>query len=160
MVFPLDDLCIVCQPPSILKKNENGLHCEDGPALSYGGQNEIYSLNGVTMTKELVLAKPEDLGGQKILAETNVEIRRELLRKVGIGKLLSSLPRAMIDKKDDYELYSVDLSDTLRGAKFLKMFNPSIKTFHVEGVDVKVKTVSKALLWRNSGMFENAEVLS
>jgi hypothetical protein len=51
MVFPLDELCIVCQPPTQIHKNASGLHNENGPAVSYGGENEIYALNGVVMSK-------------------------------------------------------------------------------------------------------------
>ena len=75
MVFPLDELCIVCQPPTVIKKNNNGLHCEDGPALSYNGDNEIYALNGVSMPKEYVLTSAEEITADTVMKETNVEIQ-------------------------------------------------------------------------------------
>jgi len=160
MVFPLDELCIVCQPPTVIKKNSNGLHCSDGPALSYNGENEIYALNGVSMPKEYVLTSAENISAETVMKEINVEIRRELLRKVGIERLLNDLPHKILDNVGNYQLYSLDLSDELKNCKYLKMVNPSVGCFHLEGLDPSINTVEEALKWRNNNMFVNAEVLT
>ena len=160
MAFPLDELCIVCQPPTIIKKNENGLHCTDGPALSYNGDNEIYALNGVSMPKEYVLTGEENITAEMVMKETNVEIRRELLRKVGIERILNDLPHKVLDTVGNYELYSLDLSDELKNCKYLKMTNPSVGCFHLEGIEPSVNTVAEALKWRNNNMFVDAEILT
>ena len=160
MVFPLDEVCIVCQPPTIINKNASGLHCENGPALSYGGDNEIFALNGVVMTKEYVMTPASQINGEMILMEKNVEIRRELLRKVGIERAMESLPNRLLDKDGNYELYSIDLSEEIKDARYLKMVNPSIGVFHLEGVDPKISTVKDALIWRNQNLFVNAEILT
>jgi hypothetical protein len=160
MVYPLDDICIVVQPPTIIRKNERGLHCENGPALSYGGDNEIYALNGVVMPKEYILTKSTDIKTIDILKETNVEIRRELIRKVGLEQVFEQLPHKLLDAKGNYELYSINLSDEVNDARFLKMINPSIGVFHIEGVAPEISNVADALKWRNQQMFENADVLT
>jgi len=160
MVFPLTEACIVCQPPTIIKKNTSGLHCEDGPALSYNGDNEIYALNGVVMSKEYVLTPSNKLDAKTIMSETNVEVRRELIRKIGIETLMNNLPHKLLDMRGNYELYSIELSPEIKDAKFLKMINPSIGVYHVEGVAPEIKTVSEALKWRNQQMFEDADVLT
>jgi hypothetical protein len=160
MVFPLDELCIVCQPPTVIKKNSNGLHCSDGPALSYNGDNEIYALNGVSMPKEYVLTSAENITAEMVMKETNVEIRRELLRKVGIERLLNDLPHKVLDTVGNYELYSLDLSDELKNCRYLKMTNPSVGVFHLEGVEPSINTVKEALKWRNNNMFVDAEILT
>ena len=160
MVFPLDELCIVCQRPSAIKKNENGLHCPDGPALSYNGDNEIYALNGVSMPKEYVLTAAENITAEMVMKETNIEIRRELLRKVGIERLLNDLPHKVLDTVGNYELYSLDLSDELKNCKYLKMTNPSVGCFHLEGIEPSINTVEEALKWRNNNMFVDAEILT
>jgi hypothetical protein len=160
MVWPLDNLCAVCQPPTVIEKNDSGLHCTTGPALSYNGDNEIYALNGVVLDKRWVMTPAEEIKADEILKEQNVEIRRELLRKVGIEKIFEQLPHKVIETKGTYTLYSIDLSPTVRGAKYLKMVNPSIGVFHLEGVDPGVKSVDEALRWRNKGWFTNAEILT
>ena len=160
MAFPLDELCIVCQPPTTIKKNSDGLHCTDGPALSYNGDNEIYALNGVSMPKKYVLTGEENITAEMVMKETNVEIRRELLRKVGIERILNDLPHKVLDTVGNYELYSLDLSDELTNCKYLKMTNPSVGCFHLEGIEPSINTVEEALKWRNNNMFVDAEILT
>ena len=160
MVFPLDELCIVCQPPTIIKKNNSGLHCENGPALSYNGDNEIYALNGVVMKKEYVMTPSHDISGEMILKETNTEVRRELLRKVGVEMAMDSLPHRLLEKRGNYELYSIDLSNEVKDARYLKMLNPSIKTWHIEGIEPGISTIAEALKWRNNNWYEDAEILT
>lgn len=160
MIFPLDEVIVVCQPPTIIKTNSNGLHCEDGVALSYNGDNEIYALNGVLMTKDYVLTPAEQITPEQIFRETNVEVRRELLRKVGIERIIDQVPHKILDTQGNYELYSLDLCDEVKDARYLKMTNPSIGCFHMEGVEPDISTVSDALKWRNQNMFEHAEVLT
>jgi len=160
MVFPLDELCIVCQPPTIIKKNNSGLHCENGPALSYNGDNEIYALNGVVMKKEYVMTPSHEISGEMILKETNTEVRRELLRKVGVERAMNSLPHKLLEKRGNYELYSIDLSNEVKDARYLKMLNPSIKTWHIEGIEPGISTITEALKWRNNNWYEDAEILT
>ena len=160
MVFPLDELCIVCQPPTEIHRNTNGLHNENGPALTYSGQNEIYALNGVTMDKQYVLAKAEDISSQDVLRETNIEVRRELLRKVEIERLLNDLPHKLLEKRGNYELFSISLSEEIKDARYLKMLNPSINVFHLEGVAPNISTIDAALDWRNQNFFTDAEILT
>ena len=160
MVFPLDELCIVCQPASQIHKNANGLHNENGPAVSYNGENEIYALNGVIMTKDYVMTSAHEISSETILKEPNAEVRRELIRKVGIEKMLTSLPHKLLEKRGNYELYSLNLSDEVKDARYLKMINPSIGVFHLEGVAPEILTIDAALNWRNQNMFTDAEVLT
>jgi len=160
MVFPLEEVCIVCQSPTVINTNASGLHCENGAALSYDGDNEIYALNGVVMKKEYVMTPAEQLSGDTIMRETNVEIRRELIRKVGIERMMEKLPNKLLDKRGNYELYSLELSEEVKDARYLKMLNPSIFVYHMEGVSPECNTVSDAIKWRNDNMFEDAEVLT
>lgn len=160
MVFVIDECCIVSQPFTTIHKNASGLHCEDGPALSYSGHCEVYALNGVRMKKEYVLTPAEYIKADDILKETNVEIRRELIRKVGIEMLLNNLPHKLLEKSGNYELYSIELSPEIKDARYLKMLNPSVDCFHMEGIDPSISTISDALKWRNNNLFENAEILT
>lgn len=160
MVFPVDNMCVVCQRPTVLKTNKSGLHCENGPAVSFNGKNEIYALNGVVMKQWHVMTPAEKIPVKDILAETNVEIRRELIRKVGIERLFENLPHKLLDKKGNYELFSIELSNEVKDAKYLKMTNPSVGCYHLEGVAPNVVSVDEALQWRNGNMFTDAEILT
>jgi hypothetical protein len=160
MVFPVELACVVCQPFSEIHRNKSGLHNERGVALSYNGMNEIYALNGVTMKKEYVMTPANEITAETVMKETNVEVRRELIKKVGIERLFNDLPHKLLDKRDNYELYSIDLSDEVKDARYLKMVNPSIGCFHLEGVAPDIMTVKDALLWRNQNLFVDAEILT
>jgi hypothetical protein len=74
-----------------------------------------------------------------VRTETNVEIRREIVRKIGIEKICKDLHAKKIDNKDNYELLLLD------NRPYLKMLNPSIGVYHIEGVPLECKTVEDAL---------------
>lgn len=153
MIFPLDNCIVVCQKPTVVKKNASGLHCENGPALSYGdnGVSEWYYLNGVNMKKEQVMTPAEQMDVRSILSETNAEVRRELIRKIGIGRFLEICNHKVLDVMGDYELLSIELSTEVPDARYLKMTNPSVGCFHVEAVAPECDTVQKAINWRAYG---------
>ena len=151
LIFPMDDYTVVSQKPNLIKKNANGLHCENGPALTYddGGLSDIYSLNGIRMSKEYVMIPAEKMDANLVLSEKNADIRRELLRKIGIERFLQVSKHKVLDIKGNYELLSVDLDENVKDAKFLKMVNPSIGVYHVEGVAPECLTVDHAINWRS-----------
>jgi len=80
-----------------------------------------------------------------------------MVRKIGIDRICYKLGTA-IDKQGDYELLLIDIGDE-RKRPYLKMLNPSIGTWHVEGVHPHCKTVEQALNWRNQTE-EKPEVLT
>ena len=84
----------------------------------------------------------------ELLKIDNAEVRREFVRKVGIDRVCYSLGAQCIDKVGNYELLLLDLQDG-RKRPYLKMLNPSIDTWHVEGVHPNCQTVEQALKWRN-----------
>ncbi len=89
-----------------------------------------------------------DIDARRVLELTNAEQRREFVRKVGIDRVCYSLRAQVVDKCGDYELLVLDLGDGRR-RPFLKMLNPSIGTWHVEGVPPETETVQAALNFRN-----------
>ena len=157
LVFVFDDYIVATQKPSVLKMENGELHCENGPALAYDDdhKSDVYCLNGVTMEKEHVMTPAEKLDPRDIMKIENVEVRRELVRKVGIERLLEALESKVLDTMDDYELLSVNLSEDLKDARYLKMTNPSIQVFHVEAVAPECNTVQHAINWRKFGNIDD-----
>ena len=133
-------------------KNER-LHCESGPALSFRDGFEIYKLNDVTVPKELVMTPWNEIDVKKWMAEPNVEIRREVLRKVGNEKVMKDLGAILLDSKANiiggpYELYTLELGEGIK-TNALKMLNPSIGVYSIENVPPECTTVEQALAFRN-----------
>lgn len=147
--FMHEEFCMVSDFPKTLKVNAaNQPHCSDGPSHEWRDGWKLYHLNGVRMEEWHVMTPAEKLDPSRVLKETNVEVRRELIRKMGIELLLSHLPHKVLDRKGSYEVLSIDIPDLLRDARYLKMLNPSIGVWHLEGVERECTTVQKALNWR------------
>jgi hypothetical protein len=157
LIYPLDDICVICDTPRKISVNKAGdaLHNEKGPAVEYSDGFCVYSLNGVRVPKEIVETPWDKIDCKKILTETNAEVRREIVRKVGIERIISELGAEVIDKKDDYELLMLNLGDGRR-RPYLKMKNPSLMIYHIEGVSPECKTVNDALKFR-AGVGPNDE---
>ena len=146
--WPYKGLVLASERPTTLHVNERGeLHCETGLALGYADGWGVYALNGVRVPDWLVTTPARDLDPRTILKADNAEVRREIVRKVGIERVCDALDAKVIDAVGDYELLELDLQDGRR-RPYLKMRNPSIGVFHIEGVHPRVKTVRQALNWR------------
>ena len=159
--YPLKQILIVGSRPTAIRRNaSNQLHCEQSAALEYADGYKLFSLNGVIMEPEQVLTPSEQLMPETVLAESNADRRRELIRKVGIERMLAKLPHKSLDKRGKYKLLSIRLSDEVTDARYLRMVNPSIGVFHLEGVAPECRTVTESLNWRNSQWHENAEILT
>jgi hypothetical protein len=100
------------------------------------------------MGREHVMTPAEQIDPGSVFAEENAEIRRELIRKIGIERFLSKASHKVISTIGNYALLSVELSPDIRDARYLKMLNPSIGTWHVEGVHPSCGTVEQAINWR------------
>lgn len=143
------EVCIVTTPPVEVNLNsQNRLHSATGGATVYRDGFKQFFLNGVPVPRSLVETPAEKLDPATLLKEKDVEIRREIVRKIGIERVCMKLNAEVVDKQDNYELLLLDLQDGRR-RPYLKMLNPSINTYHIEGVPVEIKTVKEALEWRN-----------
>lgn len=142
-------------------KDERGnLHNDSGPALVSGGI-EFYFLHGLYIDEidiPWIKTPAEELDPQLILQIRNVDLRREMIRKKGIEQVLDGLFHRVLDTEGNYTLVQVLLGDRVDSAcNYLKMLNPSIGVWHMEGVPNNLRTVRDALLWRNNGWFVHAE---
>ena len=154
--FPHENICWVSERHNILHRNEAGqLHCENGPALAYPDGFEIYSLNGIRMKKEHVMTPSSKMDPKLVLSETNVDIRRELLRKIGIERFTQVAAVKVLDTMGTYELLSIELSEDIKDARYLKMTNPSVGCFHVEAVAPECNTCQQAINWRHGDINTN-----
>ena len=144
------DIAILSEKPTELYRNGQGrLHNPKGPAIKYADGYELYSLNGISVTKEIATLKPTKITKDLILKETNADIRREIVRKLSPLELVKKLKGKVLDKEDGYELLGIDIGDG-NVRPFLKMRNPSIKAVHIEGVLPGTTTVRDAIKYRNN----------
>ena len=145
--FP--DVVVFSAPPVEIHRNAEGqLHCETGPAVKFADGWGVWALNGVRLTQEIVETPASELDPKLVTTTENAEWRREIVRKIGIERICEALNAKSVDKDGEYELLMLTLGDR-RQRPYLKMRNPSIGVFHIEGVSPECRTVQQALNFRN-----------
>ncbi|MFZ3064220.1 MAG: DUF6745 domain-containing protein [Nitrospirota bacterium] len=156
LVYPFNDICIILDRPEQVSMKNGVLHNEAGMAIKYRDGWGVYYLNGVRVTKEIVETSADKLNPEIVLKETNAEVRREIVRKIGVERLEKKLKPLVLDKWGDYELHDYShLFPNMRCKPvYLKMKNPSIGVWHYEGVNIEemeAPTCQAALKWRLKG---------
>ena len=91
--------CIACERPKKIRLENDQLHCTDGMAIEYSDGWGLWMLHGVRVTKEIVMTSADDIDCKIILTEKNAEIRREIIRKVGIDRVIKNLGAKTVEKK-------------------------------------------------------------
>lgn len=104
------------------------------------------------MPREYVETPVEELDPKLIVIERNAECRRELVGKIGIERVCSELDTKILDRWNGYELLEIKIEGIRIRPVYLKMRNPSIGTWHIEGVPPEIRTCKEALSWRVSGL--------
>jgi hypothetical protein len=166
MIYPLDDLTVVCKKPSEIHLNENRvLHRDGGPALSYSGHGDfkIYSLNGVRVPQWLAETPSHKLEVSRYNEIDNADVKAEFVRKVGVEAFIEMSKK--IDTyenydeneydwwyKSQYELYDMSfLYPSFSYAPHLKMLNQTTGVWHVEAVSPECRTLRDAIKERFGG---------
>jgi hypothetical protein len=139
---------ILAVPRPRLGLREGRLHGDGVPAVLWESGEQLHFLNGVLVPEGVALTPAGELDCRLVVETRNVEVRREVVRKIGIERVVTELGAVCVDRQGDYELLLLDLGDGRR-RPFLKMRNPSVGVFHVEGVHPNCRTVREALTWRN-----------
>lgn len=148
-----ENIAVLCRRPEHTSLNSRGkLHRDGGAALEWRDGWKLFYLNGVLVPEEVAVTPAESLDSTVILRERNIEVRREIIRKIGIERILQKLGGKIVDAWNSYELISLKIPGMRIEPTYLKMKNPSTGTFHVEGVPPKIKTCRDALSWRVGGL--------
>ncbi len=151
----------ISRRPRDIRFNSSGqLHCDGNAAIEWRDGWKQYYLNGIQVPEEIAVPPPENVNPQLILKERNVEVRREIVRKIGIERVMQKLGGRVIDSWNGYELITLQIPDMQTRPIYLKMRNPSIGTYHVEGVPPRITTCKEALSWRVGGLKWNPEQLT
>ena len=148
--WPNKHFIMVCNHPKKIHLKNNKLHNENGMAIYWPDGWGLYLLNGVRMSKDIVMTPADKLDCKLILKEKNAEIRKEIVKKIGVDRVIKELNTEIIDKHNDYQLLLLDLQDG-RKRPYLKMINPSTGDIHIEGVHPDCKTVRQAINFRWGG---------
>jgi len=151
--LPYEKICWVSERHNRCELKDGKIHCEGAPAIQYPDGFSIWGLNGVRVTKEIAETPFDKLNTRLILEEHNAEIRREIVRKIGIERICKELNAETIEKGKDHignpcELLLLDLQDG-RKRPYIKLENPSISCYHIEGLPPEVTSLEMAFNFRN-----------
>jgi hypothetical protein len=159
--WPYDKLVIVTGRPSFVGWNNEEprrIHADGRSAVEYPDGWKVWALNGVHVSQYVAETPAQEIDPSVLLREQNADIRREIVRKVGIERVLRALDAEVVDEQDvlypnmdtqHYQLVQLDLGDG-RKRPYLRMSHASMpKLDLVEGVHPDCDTVMAALRWRN-----------
>ncbi len=106
--YPFHDVVLAVEPPMCVY-HQGVPHREDGPAVTWRDGVRSWYLNGVLVPRRIVEASREELQAQEVLKATNAEVRREIVRKIGIERVCRDLGAQCVDREGDYELLLLEL---------------------------------------------------
>lgn len=150
----MDEVCVASKYPVRASCNaEKSPHATDGMAYAWADGFGIYFLNGVEVPEWVVTTPAKKITAKMYFEEKNIEVKREIFRKLGAERFLKITNAKLVDVKNGKNKYSLYLSDlgVNTPTNFLLMKNPSVKgLMHAEvvGKNGELKTVQEALNFR------------
>ena len=116
-----ENAVFVCPRPVYVGRNKNyDLHDEKGMAIKWRDGYGEYYLNGVSVPAAIVTTPAEKLDPKLILNEQNIDVQREIIKKIGAEKVLKKLNAKCLDKWVDpktgkyYELQELKVNNLNR----------------------------------------------
>ncbi len=152
--WPNKNFIIVCNRPSRICRNSKGeLHNETGMSTQWRDGWGIYSLNGITVSKEIVETPAEKLNPELALKEKNADVQREIIRKIGADRILLKSNAKKLDIYKDnktgltYTLFHMRLNDNI-DRKYLYFEHASMKgIFYAKPVPPEAEKSLHAFAW-------------
>lgn len=149
--LPVAKLVLASDRPSELKLDqEDRLHCETGPALSFRSGLELYFWHGIRIP-QWVIEDPERLSVQYIENEKNVEVRTALVERYGEAKFLTDSGAKVVHEDEYGTLYQKWVDDTYT-LTMVKVTNSTAnpdgtRTAYFLRVPNEVETAKEAVAW-------------
>ena len=164
MIYTFDGLAIICHKPKIVWKelpHGNGeptnriLHNEKGPSIEYQDGFKLWHLNNVAVPEWLVMTDAGAIDPRKALEEKNVDVQREIIRKVGAERLLKVCDAKTLDVfmdrhskgGNEYKLMEMTVGENIR-RKYLYFEHASFYgVFYAHPVHPSLKKALHARAW-------------
>lgn len=152
-VWPLDKVCIFCDPPTLKVNDRGDLHCEDGPAVDFEGGEKFWFINGIECDQQIV-ETPHTQTLQQILGDKNADRQAIRIERRGWLWFLQETKATVVDEgpnevEGTYEV----LFDSPFGRRLV----PTCITGKIPslGVPNGISTCAEAQLWLHRGKKRN-----
>lgn len=152
-MFPLEDICVVCDRPRILSfDNQRRLHGEGSPAIQFADGFSVYAYHGVNLPEKYGKLHPDKWQAEWILSEKNAELRRVLIREIGYARISQELLATEVDTWQEYELLRINSDVDIEPMYLIKVTCPSTGYIHVLRVPPDISSAREAIEWINWGI--------
>lgn len=151
-VAMFDTVAYITPRPAEIKMDEEGrLHCEDGPAISFSADLEVYAWHGNRVPAKWIMEQPDM---EDALKHDNIEMRRVAAEIIGWVNVLDHFDSKVIHKDEDEEvgcLIEVDIPD-VGDERFLVVKCGTGRTFAIpvpteDDQGNPIKTAAAANAW-------------
>lgn len=146
-----EDICIVSKWPVGVHWQDNVLHNESGPAVEFRDGFKVWSIGGVSVNEQIVMA-PETQTLEQIESEDNEEVRRIRIERFGWLKYIERSGAETVNIRTNYvdgtEEKLVKLKD---GSRRLLCVCRSTGRRYAIGVPEDIKTCKDAQDWMAGG---------
>jgi hypothetical protein len=145
-----DDFVIFQDRHCVLKTNDVGLHCEDGPAVEYPDGFKVWAINGVRLTEQIIM-HPETLTVQQIDSEQDLDKKSIMIERFGWHNYLSEINAECLDfRNNDIENTKEALYNTEEHGRRLVVTCPTGRMFTL-GVPSDITSCHAAQQWLGRG---------
>ncbi len=155
-ILPFEKICIICDRPLHLRfDSENRLHAEGESAIGFADGYSLYFHHGVKLPEQYGKVHPDLWEAQWILDESNAELRRLLIQRIGYDRICQQLQAVELDSWQEYTLLKIDFADDFNDegnaipVYLLKMTCPSTGFIHALRVPPDVESAKEAIRWVN-----------
>jgi hypothetical protein len=152
-IYPFEEFVVISEKPTDIKMKNMVLHNDTGMAVKYADGFGVYALNGVRMPEEIVMTRAENIDPKIALTETNADVQREIIRKIGAERVLKSCGAKELDNWDDpktgynYRLMDMTIRNNIR-RKYLYFEHASMKgIFYAKPVPPEVNKALHGRAW-------------
>lgn len=153
-IIPSDQGLRVCDRAYQLRVDAaNRPHAEGEPALEFKDGFGLYAYHGIPLPERYGKVHPEQWQAAWILEETNAELRRVLIDRIGYNRICQELEADELDSWKEYTLLRVkNWQFTNEAVLLLKMTCPSTRHIHALRVPPDLTTARGAIQWINHGI--------
>jgi internalin A len=148
-IFPFENICLVCDRPLHLRfDSANELHAEGESAIAFADGYSLYFHHGVKLPEQYGKVHPDLWQAEWLLSESNAEIRRLLIERIGYDRICQQLQAVELDGWQEYTLLKIDKAD-VEPIYLLKMTCPSTGFIHALRVPPDMRAAKDAIRWVN-----------
>ena len=157
-ILPFEKICVICDRPLHLRfDSANELHAEGEPAIAFADGYSLYFHHGVKLPEKYGKVHPDLWQAQWLLSESNAELRRLLIQRIGYARICQELAVTELDSWQEYTLLSIEFNDDFdregnaKPVYLLKMTCPSTGHIHALRVPPDLESAQEAIRWVNWG---------